>query len=117
SGSCFSQTLAQAEASGTTAAQALGCSDPATAVTCLRALPAGRVVDSQVNPRFVDGVPALPQAPDVAVHSGAFARVPVVIGANQDEGRTFAQGFVGQTREAFEQFVRATFADRADAVL
>ncbi|MEV4314926.1 carboxylesterase family protein [Actinocrispum sp. NPDC049592] len=117
SGSCFSQTLAQAETSGTTAAQALGCTDPATAVACLRALPAGRLVDTQVNPRFVDGVPALPQAPDVAVHNGTFARVPVVIGANRDEGRTFAQGFIGQDQKAYEGFVRSSFPDRADAVL
>ncbi len=117
SGSCFSQTLVQAETSGTTAAQALGCADPATAVACLRALPAGRLVDAQVNPRFVDGIPALPQAPDVAVHNGTFARVPVVIGANRDEGRTFAQGFIGQDRTAYEGFVRTSFPDRADAVL
>jgi para-nitrobenzyl esterase len=117
SGSCVSEPLAQAEQSGTATAQALGCADPATAVACLRALPAGRLVDAQVNPQFVHGVPALPQAPDVAVHTGAFARVPVVIGANRDEGRTFTAGFIGQTREAYEGFVRATFPDRADAVL
>ena len=117
SGSCLSESLAQAEKSGTTAAQALGCADPATAVACLRALPASRLVDTQVNPQFVHGVPALPQAPDVAVRTGAFTRVPVVIGANRDEGRTFAAGFIGQTRETYEKFVRNTFPDRADAVL
>ncbi|HTI21826.1 MAG TPA: carboxylesterase family protein, partial [Kutzneria sp.] len=117
SGSCYSQPLAQAEASGTATAQALGCADPATAVACLRALPASRLVDAQATAQFVHGVPALPQAPDVAVHSGAFARVPVVIGANRDEGRTFAAGFIGQSRQTYEGFVRAAFPDRADTVL
>jgi carboxylesterase type B len=117
SGSCYSQPLSQAEASGTAAAQTLGCADPATAVACLRALPASRLVDTQVNAEFVHGVPALPQAPDVAVHTGAFTRVPVVIGANRDEGRTFALGFLGQTQQTYEKFVRATFPDRADTVL
>ncbi|GAB2836213.1 carboxylesterase/lipase family protein [Lentzea nigeriaca] len=117
SGSCYSQTLAQAETSGTAAARALGCTDPATAVTCLRALPPGRLVDTQVNAGFVDGVPALPQAPDAAVHSGAFARVPIVIGATRDEGRSFALGFAGQDRNAYEAFVRASFPNQAEAVL
>lgn len=117
SGSCYGQTLAQAETAGTTSAQALGCADAATAVACLRALPPGRLVDAPVTPGFVHGVPALPKAPDVAVRTGAFARVPVVIGATQDEGRTFALGFIGQPRETYESFVRAAFPDRADAVL
>ncbi|GAB3888654.1 hypothetical protein GCM10029964_056700 [Kibdelosporangium lantanae] len=51
------------------------------------------------------------------MHAGTFTRVPVVIGANRDEGRTFAQGFIGQTRQAYEAFVRATFPQRADQVL
>lgn len=117
SGSCFSQTLAQAETSGTSAARALGCTDPATAVACLRALPPARLVDTQVNAGFVGGVPALPQAPDAAVSSGAFARVPIVIGATRDEGRTFSLGFIGQDRKAYEAFVRASFPSQVDAVL
>ncbi|HEV2782726.1 MAG TPA: carboxylesterase family protein [Actinophytocola sp.] len=117
SGSCANQTLAEAEAGGTTAAQALGCADPATAAACLRAVPAGRLVDTGVTARFVSGVPALPRNPDTAVRTGAFARVPIVIGATRDEGRTFAQGFIGQNRDQYEGFVRATFGARADAVL
>ena len=117
SGSCANQTLAEGEAGGTAAAQALGCTDPATAAACLRAVPAARLVDARVNARFVSGVPALPQNPDTAVRTGAFARVPVVIGANRDEGRTFAQGFIGQNRDQYEGFVRGTFGARADAVL
>jgi para-nitrobenzyl esterase len=117
SGSCFNQTLPQGEAGGTTAAQTLGCTDPATAATCLRAVPAGRLVDTNINARFVSGVPALPENPDTAVRAGRFARVPVVIGANLDEGRTFSQGFIGQTQDQYTGFVRSAFGARADAVL
>src|SRR2546421_7421473 len=113
SGSCVSQTLAQAEANGTAAGQALGCTDAA----CLRAVPAARLVDTTINARFVSGVPALPENPDTAVRAGRFARVPLVIGANLDEGRTFAQGFIGQTQVQYTGFVRSTFGARADAVL
>ncbi len=117
SGSCASQTLAQGEATGASVAQALGCTDPVTAAQCLRAVPAGRLVDTTVNARFVGGVPALPVDPDAAVRAGDFARVPVLIGANQDEGRTFAQGFIGQTQEQYVGFVRSTFGAHAEAVL
>src|SRR5947208_2312710 len=46
SGSCASQTLQQAEATGTTVAQSLGCSDDATAAECLRSQSAARLVDA-----------------------------------------------------------------------
>jgi para-nitrobenzyl esterase len=61
--------------------------------------------------------PTLPPNPAEAVASGQFARVPIVIGANRDEGRTFAQGFIGATQQAYEQWVRTAFGDRASAVL
>jgi len=109
SGSCPTQTLASAEAAGTSLAQALGCAD----VACLRALPAGRLLDAgAATPVSITrGVPTLPGDPAEAVRTGRFAHVPVVIGANRDEGRTFAQGFIGQTREQYETFVRSTFGD------
>ncbi len=111
SGSCPSQTLAQGEAAGTTVASAVGCTDPATAAACLRAVPVGRLLDTRGPAAFVRGVPVLPHDPDTAVRSGEFAHVPVVVGANRDEGRTFAQGFIGQTREQYESFVRGSFGD------
>ena len=117
SGSCLAQTLAQGEAGGTSLAQAVGCTDAATAATCLRAVPTGRLLDATLTPRFISGVPALPEDPDAAVRAGRFARVPVVIGANLDEGRTFAQGSIGQTQDQYTARVRAMFGTRADAVL
>jgi para-nitrobenzyl esterase len=119
SGSCSSQTLAQAEATGTSIAQSLGCIDPATAAQCLRSQSAARLVDATPAApiELVHGVPELPQDPDVAARTGAFAHVPVLIGANGDEGRTFAAGFIGQTQAQYVTFVRAVFGTRADAVL
>jgi para-nitrobenzyl esterase len=117
SGSCVSQPLAAAETGGTTTARALGCTDPATAATCLRAVPTARLVDTAINAQFVSGVPTLPESPDTAVRAGRFARVPVVIGANLDEGRTFTQGFIGQTQDQYTAFVRSAFGAHANAVL
>jgi carboxylesterase type B len=119
SGSCLSQTLGQAEATGTSIALSLGCTDAATAARCLRGQSAARLVDATAGARiiFVRGVPVLPPDPDVAVRTGDFAHVPVLVGANRDEGRTFSQGFIGQTRDQYIAFVRSAFGTRAAAVL
>jgi carboxylesterase type B len=53
----------------------------------------------------------------VAVTTGAFTRVPVLIGANRDEGRTFTQGDIGWTQQQYEQWVRDNFGPDADAIL
>jgi carboxylesterase type B len=119
SGSCLTQPLAAAEATGTTIAAAAGCSD-AAAAQCLRGKSTTQLLaaaSSASSFSMVHGVPALPVAPDAAVRAGDFAQVPVLIGANRDEGRTFAQGFIGQTQEQYAGFVRSTFGANADAVL
>jgi para-nitrobenzyl esterase len=119
SGSCPSQTLARAEATGTSIAQSLGCADAATAAQCLRAQSAVRLLDAPpAGPTLVvRRVPVLPLDPDVAVRTGQFAQAPVLVGANRDEGRTFAQGFIGLTKEQYTGFVQAVFGPRAAAVL
>ncbi len=119
SGSCVSQTRAHAEQRGTAFATAAGCTDPATAVACLRAAAAGTLLDASgsFSPRFVDGTPSFPEAPDAAVTAGDFRHVPIVNGSNRDEGRTFAQGFIGADRTGYERFVQGVFGDRADDVL
>ena len=118
SGSCSSQTPARAEQRGAAYAAAAGCADPATAPACLRAASVGQLLDTSTDfaARFVSGTPSFPEAPDDAVAAGRFAQVPVVIGANRDEGRTFAQGFIGADRAAYEGFVRGIFGNRADDV-
>ncbi|TVT18938.1 carboxylesterase family protein [Amycolatopsis acidiphila] len=108
SGSCISTPLPQAEQAGVTVAQSLGCAD----VACLRALPASRLVDASTSASLVSRVPVLPRPPDTAVRTGDFGRVPLMVGANRDEGRTFAQGFVGATREQYESWVTSTFDER-----
>lgn len=105
SGSCRSRTQQEAETSGAAVATAVGCAD----VACLRATPAGRLIDAPAGGfGLVRGTPTLPVDPGAAVAAGDFARVPVVIGATRDEGRTFSQGFIGATREQYEQWVTET---------
>jgi para-nitrobenzyl esterase len=118
SGSCTSRPLAASEAAGTTYAAAAGCADAATAVACLRAQSAGALLDAAAyQPSLTDGTRSLPLPTGEAVETGRFARVPVVNGANRDEGRTFLQGLIGQNQAQYEAFVRGLFGANADAVL
>ncbi|GID91659.1 carboxylesterase/lipase family protein [Amorphoplanes digitatis] len=104
SGSCLTRTQPAAESAGAAVATAVGC----TNVACLRATPVARLIDAPSGGfALVRGTPTLPADPAQAVAAGDFARVPVVIGANLDEGRTFAQGFIGATREQYEAWVQA----------
>jgi para-nitrobenzyl esterase len=119
SGSCPSTPLAQAEPSGTAFAQSVGCTDPATAVACLRAKPVGQLLDASARTQlgFVSGGPSLPVPPADAVATGHIQRVPTIFGVNHDEGRTFALGFVGYTPAQYVTFVNSTFGKRAPEVL
>ncbi|RSM67663.1 carboxylesterase [Actinoplanes sp. ATCC 53533] len=102
SGSCLTRTQPAAEAAGTALATAVGC----TNVACLRNTSVARLIDAPSSGfALVRGTLTLPADPAVAVANGDFARVPVVIGANRDEGRTFAQGFIGAAREQYEAWV------------
>ena len=119
SGACPSQTLTQAQATGSGIAAAVGCTDPATAVACLRGTPVGELLDAGYPgiPLPVRGTAFLPADPRAAVASGEFRHVPVVIGANRDEGRTFTQGFIGWSEAQYVAWVRTTYGANADAVL
>jgi len=66
---------------------------------------------------MVRGTAFMPLDPRDAITTGQFAHVPVVVGSNRDEGRTFAQGDIGWTQAQYESWVRTTFPTNADAVL
>ena len=120
SGSCPSRTQEQAETAGTAIAGAVKCTDAADQVACLRRASVDALLDAptaSVPPTPVRGTRFLPRAPREAVASGDFARVPLVIGATRDEGRTFLQGNIGWTQEQYVAWVRTTFKANADAVL
>jgi carboxylesterase type B len=119
SGSCVSRTQAVVEAVGTAFARSAGCPEAATALACLRAAPAGTLLDAGAtfSASLVHGTATLPIAPDDAVRTGRFSRVPVVVGANHDEGRTFSAGMIGWTKDQYLAWVRSSYPSRADSVL
>ena len=111
-------------------ASRLGCADVATMVSCLRALPARKLL-SDPSVTFgsgtgtwvpdVDGY-VLPQTLQDAWTSGDFNHVPIIIGSNLNEGRLFAfleeLSQLGRlTAAEYTAYLQQTFGAQAGAVL
>ena len=107
-------------------AQAAGCPDPATALTCLRSRSTADLLDVQLSTGLTFGAVAggadLPLAPAAAFASGAFNQVPVVFGNTRNESRAFV--YEGNdlvrlplTATAYERTVRETYGDSAGELL
>jgi para-nitrobenzyl esterase len=119
SGSCATQTRTTAQTASLAFAKAAGCPDPATAAACLRQLPEQTLLGASTSyqPLFTSGGPELPVPAAQAVASGHYNRVPLIIGTNHNEGRTFAQGFTGLTQDQAAQLISSEFGSRAGAIL
>ncbi|MEV0641438.1 carboxylesterase family protein [Streptomyces sp. NPDC050619] len=87
-GDCGARTHEEAVARGAAFAQKLGCAS----VACLRGRSAADVLAAQAQFDWgpVTGGSTLPVPPEQALAQGAAAGVPVLNGANKDEGRTLA---------------------------
>jgi para-nitrobenzyl esterase len=119
SGSCASQTRDAAQSAGLGFAAQAGCPTAATAASCLRGLPEATLLSASASfqPLFVSGGPELPAAPASAVADGRYAKVPLLMGTNHDEGRTFTQGFAYETEQQYIQQVDQQYGAQAPAVL
>ncbi len=92
-------SLASADQEGVSLTEKLGCAGPSQ-LQCLRSKPVDQVLEAlPPDPTFLfgngaywdpvaDGV-VLPKDPVRAIESGDFHRVPMIVGANRDEGRLF----------------------------
>jgi carboxylesterase type B len=118
SGACGTATPAQADAAGTDFAAAAGCAGVAVAA-CLRAASTAALLDASTafTPAIVRDTATVPVEARAAVRDGRFARVPLVVGANRDEGRTFTQGLIGASRAQYTSYLRSSYGADADAVL
>ncbi|MDT9700391.1 carboxylesterase family protein [Streptomyces sp. P17] len=111
-GDCAARTHGTAVAQGAAFAEKLGC----TTVACLRDKTSAEILAAQGGFDWgpVTGGAFLPVQPAEAFASGAAAGVPVMNGANLDEGRLFAFGrFDGAggplTAERYPSVMRAAF--------
>ncbi|GHC86359.1 carboxylesterase/lipase family protein [Streptomyces flavofungini] len=89
---CAGRERRQAAGDGTAFAKKAGCPDPATALACLRRKPAKDILAAQAEFDWgpVVGGRFLPVQPAEAFARGGAAKVPVLNGANTDEGTLFA---------------------------
>ncbi|MFC4950819.1 carboxylesterase/lipase family protein [Pseudonocardia sp. GCM10023141] len=109
------------ESAGSTAAGALGCPDPATALSCLRALPPDRIVGGAgVYWSPATGTATLPRRPSDVVADGGMPPIPVLAGTNRDEGTLFTSAFFVQpgtplTDNGFRTLLAAAAGSRSGA--
>ena len=113
---------AEVEALGASVASRLGCTDPATALACLRRLPVEELLaNAQPFQPYAFGNPVLPEDPGTAFREGRFARVPVLAGGTRDEHRLFVGLFrvlAGQpvTADQYPGLLAEAFGDHAATV-
>jgi para-nitrobenzyl esterase len=97
------QSSAEVEANGSAVAAQLGCTDPATALECLRHIPVQDLVTLSRPMPFGHGSPVLPELPAQVLREGRFQQVPIMSGSTRDEHRLF----VGLFRVLADQPVTA----------
>jgi para-nitrobenzyl esterase len=140
SGGCVTSPLATPDsrvedtaASMRAFASALGCTDEATVLDCLRAKSAGEVLDNgmQLDPTrgffarpewtfgaVIDGEGGfVPQPPHLLLSRGDFAKVPYLLGSNDDEGTLFTFSTRIADEAQYQTMVREAYGAHADAVL
>lgn len=119
---CVATPLADAEKQGEEIAIEVGCSDGDT-LSCLREKPVSAFLDAKTKAtRETSGTAFQPTDPWVALEAGDFTKVPVIIGATRDEGRSFLTDWATRSvplfdQEEYEGWVRKEFGAKADAVL
>lgn len=131
SGACGTplRTLAQAETFAAKVAKQAGCPDPATALTCLKAIDPQALIAAGARAASGEllafapftGNPTVPRPTLVALGAGDFLRVPVLNGFTRDEMRLYVgydvQGGAKITPETYPTAVRAIYGDKAAKVL
>ncbi|MCZ0997474.1 carboxylesterase family protein [Streptomyces mirabilis] len=115
-------SLAEGEARGTALAEAAGCAS-GDVVGCLRAKSMDEMMALQGTGVVSSWAPlwggaALPEKVSALLAKGSFPRVPVLQGANHDEGRFFvAQGIFGTvTADNYQALIASMWPDEAASI-
>ena len=120
SGSCVTNTRAQAEALAAPVIKAAGCATAAV-VACLRSKSSSQLLQASARfptfPQPYPGVAVLPDRPYQAIRAGRWNRVPVLLGNNHDEARIFVAGVYPLSAQDYARQLAATFGALAPQVL
>ncbi|WP_210588779.1 carboxylesterase/lipase family protein [Streptomyces sp. GESEQ-35] len=124
SGGCNLQSAASGQAQSAAFVKEAGCDTASDTVACLRTKPAADLLAAQkkAGVSVSLGGSAFPVNPGTAVQSGEFNRVPVMVGQTDSERGLFTfqnYDYLGtpMTAATYEQAVRSSYGDDADAVL
>ncbi|MDF5758954.1 carboxylesterase family protein [Spongiactinospora sp. TRM90649] len=105
------------DAHGSALAAAAGCTDAATAVTCMRAKSTADLLAMEPLALPAYGTPVLPENPDQVFAEGRFHRVPMMTGIVRDEGTMFASLFFGgMTEQQYRDGLAGIFGEHAAAI-
>ena len=124
SGGCSARTPEAARESGAQFAAALGCTDSATQVECLRSASPAEVLAAQTEYRQsgpVAGNAVLPTDPLELLKEGTLTDVPVILGGTSDESQQSVFGaydYVGNpiTEELLSELITTTYPEGAAEV-
>ncbi|MGC5010976.1 carboxylesterase/lipase family protein [Streptosporangium sp. DT93] len=106
------------EGYGQSLAATAGCTDPATALACLRGRSVADLLALQPLPLPGYGNAVLPEDPAKVLGEGRFNRVPILTGVTRDEGTLFAAlMFQPMTAERYEATLTERFGADGPAVL
>lgn len=123
------RSLAEAEAFAAKVASEAGCTDPQTALECLKAIEPQRLIAAGAKAAETDlrafapftGSVTVPRVTLDALQAGAFARVPVLNGFTRDEMRLYVgydvQNDAAITPDSYPLAVRRIYGAKADQVL
>jgi carboxylesterase type B len=113
SGYCDTGSQSDAEFVGRGVAALAGCSIPAQQLACLRNAPTRTLLTAWEdfgNPNFgVTGTPTLPLDLRLAILQNKIRHVPLLIGSNRDEGRTFSVDNVGLDKAGYRTWLQNNF--------
>jgi para-nitrobenzyl esterase len=108
--------LADAQAAAKAYAAGLGCTG-ANLAACLRAKPAGELLDAwKATSGTAYGTALLPVKTETAFATGRFNRVPVLVGFNRDEWWSFEDGLYPLSAEGLRKQFAVAFGERGAAV-
>jgi para-nitrobenzyl esterase len=108
-------------------ARKLGCDTAADVLACLRAKPAAEIMSAAQQPEPMSGAPLSfsfgaildgpggyrPEAPKALFERGDVAKVPYILGSNNDEGTLFVLNAKVTTEEEYQAALTSRFHDAA----
>lgn len=120
-------TMRQAQTNGELLAKDFGIEPGPGALAALRALPAEKLLLTAAKDDQIDLEPVVdgwffPEQPATAFANGKQAKIPVIVGSNNDEVSIFASPLVGgksnrpKTVDEYRQWLRREFGPMADKV-